>query len=78
MSLPVTFHRSASVEFIEASEWYETKRVGLALEFIAEIDSCVSLASKTPSSLPLFAKTFGVSLPIAFHTAFIFVQRNNA
>jgi len=48
MSLPVTFHRSASAEFIEASEWYETKRIGLALEFIAEIDSCVSLASKKP------------------------------
>lgn len=36
MSLPVTFHRAASAEFIEASAWYETKRVGLALEFMAE------------------------------------------
>ena len=50
MSLPVTFHRAASAEFIEASAWYEaeTKRVGLALEFISEIDHCVSLASKHP------------------------------
>lgn len=48
MSFPVTFHRAASAEFIEASAWYETKRVGLALEFIAEIDRCVSLASKHP------------------------------
>ena len=48
MSLHVTFHRAASAEFIEASAWYETKRVGLALEFIAEIDRCVSLASKHP------------------------------
>lgn len=48
MSLSVTFHRAASAEFIEASAWYETKRVGLALEFIAEIDRCVSLASKHP------------------------------
>ena len=46
MSLPVTFHRAASAEFIEASAWYETKRVGLTLEFIAEIDRCVSLASE--------------------------------
>ncbi len=46
MSLPVTFHRAASAEFIEASTWYETKRVGLALEVVAEIDRCVSLASK--------------------------------
>ena len=48
MSLLVTFHRAASAELIEASAWYETKRIGLALEFIAEIDSCVSLASKHP------------------------------
>jgi toxin ParE1/3/4 len=48
MSLPVTFHRAASADFIEASAWYETKRVGLALEFMAEIDRCVSLASKHP------------------------------
>ena len=48
MSLPVTFHRAASAEFIEASAWYETKRVGLALEFMAEIDRCVSLAAKQP------------------------------
>jgi hypothetical protein len=45
MSLPITFHRSASAEFIEASAWYESKRLGLALEFMAEIDRCVSLAS---------------------------------
>ena len=48
MSLRVTFHRAASAEFIEASTWYETKRVGLALEFISEIDRCVSLASNDP------------------------------
>ena len=46
MSLPVTFHRAASAEFSEASTWYENKRRGLALEFIAEIDRCVSLASE--------------------------------
>lgn len=48
MSLPITFHRAASAEFIEASAWYESKRVGLALEFMAEIDRCVSLASEHP------------------------------
>jgi toxin ParE1/3/4 len=46
MSLPITFHRAASAEFIEASVWYESKRLGLALEFMAEIDRCVSLASE--------------------------------
>ncbi len=27
MSLPITFHRAASAEFIEASVWYESKRL---------------------------------------------------
>ena len=48
MSLPIAFHRAASAEFIEASAWYESKRAGLALEFMAEIDRCVSLASAHP------------------------------
>ena len=48
MSLPVTFHRATSAEFIEASVWYETKRVGLAIEFMTEIEHCVSLATEHP------------------------------
>ena len=48
MSLPIAFHRAASAEVIEASGWYERKRAGLALEFMAEIDRCVSLASAHP------------------------------
>ena len=48
MSLCITFHRAASAEFIEASVWYEAKRIGLALEFMTEIERCLSLASKQP------------------------------
>ena len=48
MSLPINFHRSASAEFIEATAWYESKRVGLALEFMSEIDRSVTLASEHP------------------------------
>jgi toxin ParE1/3/4 len=48
MRLPITFHRAASAEFVDASAWYEAKRAGLAIEFIAEIDRCVCLASAHP------------------------------
>jgi plasmid stabilization system protein ParE len=48
MSLAVVFHRAASEEFIEASAWYESKRIGLALEFMAEIERCVAQASAHP------------------------------
>lgn len=48
MSLPVSLHRAASAELIEASTWYEGKRLGLGIEFIAEIERCISLASSHP------------------------------
>ena len=53
MSLPVAFHRAASAEFIDALAWYETKRAGLGIEFLAEIDRCVSLASERPLQFAL-------------------------
>jgi plasmid stabilization system protein ParE len=48
MTLPIAFHRAASAEFIEATSWYDSKRLGLGLEFIAEIERCISLASINP------------------------------
>lgn len=48
MSLPVSFHRAARAEFIEASTWYGGKRFGLGIAFIAEIERCISLASTEP------------------------------
>ncbi len=48
MTLSVTFHRAAMAEFIDASAWYEDKQLGLALEFMAEIERCVMLAAEHP------------------------------
>jgi plasmid stabilization system protein ParE len=48
MSLPVTFHRAATAEFIEAFVWYEEKRQGLAHEFMTEVERCVSLITEHP------------------------------
>lgn len=79
MSLPITFHRAAGAAFIEASAWYEGKRLGLALEFMAELDRfAYRWHLNTLSSVPLFARTFGVSSPIVSPTACIFVRRSIA
>lgn len=48
MSLPVTFHRAARAEFIEAAAWYEAQRSNLGVEFITEIERCVALAAEQP------------------------------
>ena len=49
MSLPVNFYRAANNEFIEASTWYEEKRTGLGIEFIAEIEHCITLIAEYPT-----------------------------
>lgn len=46
MSLSVTFHRAAQAELVEASAWYEGKQQGLAAEFVAEIERCITLVSE--------------------------------
>lgn len=48
MTLPVTFHRAAHAEFIDAAAWYESKRPGLGDEFIAEIERCATLIASQP------------------------------
>lgn len=48
MSLPVSFRRAAQEEFNEAAAWYESKRALLGLEFVAEVERCVALASRQP------------------------------
>jgi plasmid stabilization system protein ParE len=48
MTLAVSFLRAASSELVEASAWYEGKQRGLAFEFMAEIERCVSQAADNP------------------------------
>lgn len=48
MTLAVAFRRAARLEFDEAAAHYEAQRVGLATEFIAEIDRCLTLAAEQP------------------------------
>jgi hypothetical protein len=48
MTLPIAFHPAASAEFIAVTAWYESKRFGFWLEFITEIERCISLASTNP------------------------------
>ena len=48
MSLKITFRRAARAEFIEAAAWYEAHRTNLGVEFIAEIERCITLAAEQP------------------------------
>ncbi|MGZ8217754.1 type II toxin-antitoxin system RelE/ParE family toxin [Methylomagnum sp.] len=48
MNQPISFHRTAQAEFNEAATWYEAQRTGLGLEFIAEVDRCITLIAENP------------------------------
>lgn len=37
MNLPIALHRAAKAEFIEATAWYENRRLGLGVEFIEKV-----------------------------------------
>ncbi len=53
MTLKVVFRPAARAEFDGASLWYEDRRPGLGVQFVAEIDRAVNLASKYPDRYPI-------------------------
>ena len=53
MTLKVVFRPAARAEFDGATLWYEDRQPGLGLQFIAEIDYAVDLASKYPDRYPV-------------------------
>ena len=53
MTLKVVFRPAARAEFDGATLWYEDRQPGLGIQFIAEIDRAVDLASKHPDRYPV-------------------------
>jgi hypothetical protein len=56
MRLSVAFRRAAFRELFEAAEWYEERRAGLGIEFVAEIDRAVELLKEHPERFPQMHK----------------------
>ena len=53
MTLKVVFRPAARAEFDGATLWYEDRERGLGVQFVAEIDRAVDLASKHPDRYPI-------------------------
>ena len=53
MTLKVVFRPAARAEFDGATLWYEDRDRGLGVQFVAEIDRAVDLASKYPDRYPI-------------------------
>lgn len=78
MRLPIAFNRAAGAELIDASAWYATKRVGLAPEFMAEIDRCISLVLGHPRQFAVVRRDVRPIVANRLTIAFIFAPRNIA
>lgn len=52
MTRPVRFRRQARIEFDEAADWYESRRIGLGPKFTAAVRSVIETATTTPSLHP--------------------------
>ena len=53
MTLQVVFRPAARAEFDGATLWYEDRQPGLGIQFLAEIDRAVDLASQYPDRYPI-------------------------
>ncbi len=55
MRCPLVVHADAEAEVEEAASWYEARRVGLGLEFVAAIDRALADIAERPESFPVWA-----------------------
>lgn len=54
MTRPVVFHVDAGTEVEEAAVWYETRRPGMCLAFVAAIDRVVPDLGENPARFPVW------------------------
>lgn len=58
MTRSLVVRREALDEMEEAAAWYEARRPGLGLEFLAEIDRVTSAVNARPESFPVWKRGF--------------------
>ncbi len=52
MTLPVQFLRAARREFDDAGDWYEQRRAGLGVRFVAAVNYVLNAASENAERYP--------------------------
>ncbi len=52
MSLPIKLRRAAQIEYDDAADWYESRRRGLGLRFVAAVRQVLEAVSAQPDGHP--------------------------
>ena len=67
----IVFRQQARRELDDAGDWYEQERIGLGLEFFAEIERCCIALPATLSIFPFCIAAHAKPLHADFLTVFI-------
>ncbi len=54
---PIVFHRDAAAELDEAMNFYESRRTGLGLTFLADSQQTIHLIEQAPVTWPIYGNT---------------------
>jgi plasmid stabilization system protein ParE len=78
MTLRVVFRRAAKIEFEDAAAWYGEKGLGLADEFIREIEQAIANAAAAPQRHPVVFGDIRRAVARRFPFAVYFRVRSDA
>jgi len=72
----IVFRQQARRELDEAGDWYEQERVGLGLEFFAEIERLLHRVSGNPEQFPILFRSTRKAVARRFPYCVYFRERN--
>jgi len=72
----VIFRPQARREFDEAGDWYEKERLGLGMEFLAEIQLLIQRIASTPEQFPMLHRDVRKAVARRFPYCIYFRERN--
>ena len=74
--MQILFRPQARAEVLEAQAWYESRAVGLGLEFARAVDAAVASAARNPEAFGLIASSCRRVLLRKFPFSLVYHVRN--
>ncbi|CAG1002156.1 hypothetical protein MTYP_02982 [Methylophilaceae bacterium] len=72
----IVFRHQARRELDEAGDWYEQERIGLGLEFFAEIERLLNRVTSNPEQFPILYRGTRKAVARRFPYCVYFRERN--
>jgi len=72
----IVFRKQACLEFDKAGDWYEKERLGLGMEFLAEIQLLIQRIADTPEQFPMLYRDIRKAVARRFPYCIYFRERD--